>query len=198
MKIGFTGAGGTGKTTTAKLLAGMSGLPFIPSPSRAVFEKRGVKTEDDQRNLSPEGRLLLQMDIFEAITQQTKEYKSGIFDRTNLDNLFYGFLQCSDVLLDIEVERMYSTTVEMLRTFDVLIYVPIYDWKPPSDGMRTESTASRLLASSFIHSFLYRNDIAHFICSNHTASTRAELLFDKIKGANKDMTPFEVAFAGAR
>lgn len=157
MKIGFTGAGGTGKTTLAKTLAAVTGETFMPSPSRACFEKHGVKSEDDQRNMTPEARYALQMDIFKAINTQVMESQNGVFDRTHLDNLFYGFWQCRERISNEQFRDMWRTTVVGLETFDFVIFCPMYQWcytDATTDGMRTQSSVARTVMDHFIYAFL--------------------------------------------
>lgn len=205
MKIGFCGAGGTGKTTLAKRIAELSGLPFIPSPSRACFEKYGVKTEDDQNNMSPAARKTLQLDIFDAITRSSAENSIGVFDRTNLDNYFYALHRCHDILDTVEVEHMHHVTLQQMRKFDLIVFCPLYErcWAAgdaTSDGMRTTSFASRTLTSGFIWSFLEQNELKYFKATKHRIETRADLLFDLIlsEARQNGSSPFDIAYEGAR
>lgn len=200
MKIGLCGAGGTGKSTLAQHLSLLSHLPLMLSPSRECFAKHGVRAEDDQRKLSPEKRMLLQLDIFGAITRQSRENDIGIFDRTNLDNLFYGYFQCNDVILDSEVEDMYTTTVKELRKFDLIVFCPIYAWanKAADDGMRTRSFASRMIMSKFVKGFLISEGIDHISATNHSPQARAEIVNDLIKGRLEGTSSYEQAFKGGR
>jgi hypothetical protein len=157
MKVGMCGAGGTGKSTIAEELALRLTIPLIKSPSRACFEKRGVKTEDDQLSMSSTGRYLLQMDIFEAITKQVKEHKVGLFERTQLDNFFYMLHRCHDIATRKEIEEARELTIQGLQTFDAILFFPLYDWPDPTDGMRTIKYGGRLLAHHFMGNFLLRH-----------------------------------------
>lgn len=205
MKIGLCGAGGTGKTTLAKRIAELSGLPFIPSPSRACFEKHGIKTEDDQNNMTPLARKALQLDIFDAITRSCSANTKGVFDRTNLDNYFYALHRCHDTLTTEEVEHMHHITLQQMQKFDLIVFCPLYEWcwiagDATSDGMRTTSLASRMLTSSFIWSFLEQNELKYFKATKHSVQTRADLLFDLIlsKARQDSTSPFDIAYEGAR
>ena len=75
MLIAACGAGGTGKTTTMQALAAATGLPFIPSASRAVFARRGLK-EADQNKMTPHEQWELQQEIFAA--REELEARTGI------------------------------------------------------------------------------------------------------------------------
>lgn len=161
MKIGFIGAGGTGKTTTAKALADILGVPFMQSPSRSCFEKHGVVTEDAQNAMTSQQRLALQMDIFEAIDQQVWNNEDGIFERTHLDNFFYLLFRCHDIVTREQIAKMGETTYLGLQTFDALFYAPIYNWNI-KDGIRTELFAPRLLCASFAKRYLEHNKFEHY------------------------------------
>lgn len=179
MKIGFIGAGGTGKTTIAKALATTLKLPYIPSPSRAQFEKHGVATEDAQRNMTSLARLSLQMDIFHAIDEQVNTTTVGIFDRTHLDNFFYGCFQCHDLLTNDIFNMMDRATYLGLHTFDLLFYAPIYPWQISYDGMRTQSLAARTLCASFTKRYLEHHKFEHYDLPNIDVDERIQYIMDK-------------------
>lgn len=177
MKIGFVGAGGTGKTTVAKLLAECTGLPFIPSPSRGVFEKHGVKTEDDQLRMSAQQRLDLQMDIFHAIDKQVFETEEGIFDRTHVDNYYMLLFRCHDIVGGNIVRHLGERAFEGLETFTHIWYAPIYygkEWQI-DDGMRTQSLAARRMMDFFIRGFLSSRR-PHFILDDESPEARVKTI----------------------
>lgn len=161
MKIGFCGAGGTGKSTLAKAISEMHKLPFMKSPSRECFEKHGVLTEDAQRALTPKQRFALQLDIFKAIDKQVFGNVQGVFDRTHLDNLGYCALQCHDVVGNEQFTEMWEIAAQGLKTFDLIIYCPLYDWRSVNDGMRTQNLAARKLHDAFVFKFLHAESIPH-------------------------------------
>lgn len=160
MRIAFTGAGGTGKSSLALALAEATGLEFMKSPSRACFEKHGVLTEDAQNQMTKEERFALQMDIFKAIDDQVFSTKEGIFDRTHLDNLFYAIWQCRELVSNFHFKQMWGRTLEGLSTFDMVFFCPLFPWQAPSDGMRTQHLPARMIMDAFIHRSLeaWRND----------------------------------------
>lgn len=161
MKIGFVGAGGTGKTTLAKLLAEKTGLPLIPSPSRKCFEKHGVKTEDDQARMTLSEKWSLQYDIFEAINESVFSHDKGIFDRTHLDNFCYSIIQCREAISDALYKEMEQVTIKGLKSFNIVYYFPLYNWNIPSDGMRTESYAQRRIHADLVLGFLDNHRLSY-------------------------------------
>lgn len=175
MRIGFCGAGGTGKSTTAKLLAQEIGMPLVPSPSRSCFKKHGVKTEDDQNAMSPEQRYSLQYDIFHAIGILYMEHETGIFDRTLLDNFNYLMHRCHDIVQKDTLDYMEQTTMLSLMDPNTKVFFfPLYDWKIESDGMRTQQVAPRVSADLVIRGFLDKHKIPYWHVGNITVEKRVE------------------------
>lgn len=172
MKIGFVGAGGTGKSTTAKLLAQQLQLQVIKSPSRDCFRKHGVLTEDAQAALTPQQRLNLQMDIFDAIDYQSKQDTPGVYERTHLDNLFYALLHSPELLTKDKILWMQYTAIQGLLKFDLLFRFPLYNWQIPSDGMRTTLYAQRFMMDNYIIGFLTKHRIKYFTMQDEDVHLR--------------------------
>lgn len=176
MKIGFCGAGGTGKSTTAKMLQETTGYPLRISPSRAVFALHGCTTEDQQNLLSPEGRYAIQRDIFSRISEQVQEFGDGIFERTPIDNFFYLLFRCHDIATEHDIETMYLSMTRNMRTFDLVVYFPLYNWKPEADGMRTQLPAARLLTDICIGDLIKRCEITPCTMPNTSPNDRLAIL----------------------
>ena len=89
--IGLIGASGTGKTTLAKEITRVTGVPFIQSQARAVHKSLGIDV-----NKSPCYELAMeaQKKILEVSEQQYKSIE-GIFisDRTPIDFASYAMAQ---------------------------------------------------------------------------------------------------------
>lgn len=176
MKIGFCGAGGTGKSTTAKMLQEATGYPLRISPSRAVFALHGCTTEDQQALLSPEGRYDIQREIFARISAQVQENGDGIFERTPIDNFFYLLFRCHDIATEHDIRTMHQSMVRNMLTFDLIVFFPLYDWKPKADGMRTQSLAARMLTDMGIGDLIKRCGISPAIMPNTSPDDRLTLL----------------------
>lgn len=176
MKIGFCGAGGTGKSTTAKMLQAATGYQLHKSPSRAVFELHGCPTEDQQAQLSAEGRYAIQREIFARISTQVQSNPIGIFERTPIDNFFYLLFRCHDIATEHDIRTMHQSMVRNMLTFDMLVFFPLYDWKPEDDGMRTQSLAVRMLTDMGIGDLIKRCGITPFIMPNTSPDDRLTLL----------------------
>ncbi len=141
--IGFTGTGGTGKTTTAKLLAEHFGLPFHTGVSRSVFERRHI-TEAIQRDQTPKQNLELQMAIFQARQEQIYDNPYGVFDRTLLDHLIYTLYRCGPAVTQAKYHILCGDVLSDLIRHAVIFYCPMVTFRGSSDGFREEGFGYRI------------------------------------------------------
>lgn len=141
--IGFTGTGGTGKTTTAKALAKELGLTFQPSVSRSVFERHGI-TEADQRNMTAEENLKLQLEIFEARRWQLREKPFGVYDRTLLDQLVYTLYRGGPAVSEVLYRNLCEDVLSDLTRHVVVFYCPMTTFAGSADGFREDGFGYRL------------------------------------------------------
>jgi hypothetical protein len=142
--IGFCGAGGTGKTTTAELLGKCTDLPVIPSTTRAVFKQLGLETEASQEALDGPGRMHLQMAIQENFFSMTKQYRIGISDRTPIDHWCYMLYYCGNTMTHADVEAARRRIKDCLRIFRYIFYFPLMTYPGQDDGMRKTGEGYRL------------------------------------------------------
>lgn len=153
MRIAMCGAGGTGKTTTAKLLSEQLNIPFISSVTRGVLATFNI-THLDMDKLSAEQRLEIQLANFNAKLSQELVNPHGIYDRTLADHFMYVLLHCSEVLSEDQYNIMCKQVQESLFSYDFLIFFPIYNWTPPKDEFRQFNFASRKLQELILISII--------------------------------------------
>ncbi|MCL6478776.1 MAG: ATP-binding protein [Peptococcaceae bacterium] len=121
MRIGITGAHGTGKTSLARALSQKLSLPLIAERARIVAEKLGIKSSEEllrDKNLAREFQvsvLLAQVGTEDAFLQ------GFVSDRTVLDCLAYWRLY--GLCEEGEVGRTYVNQC-LTRAYDILIYIP--------------------------------------------------------------------------
>ena len=167
MLIQFTGAGGTGKTTTKDLFMGSEiGQSFqtIPSSAREVSKQWGLKTEDDQENLTVQEFLDFQRAVTERflsdINVLVKQGANVITERSMFDHAGYTILKWAKrsavlspeeglLVLDLQ-DWMEETAIEQLKTVDILAFFPVGLFAAGDDQMRTNrKTEHRAVDSIF-------------------------------------------------
>ena len=133
MKIGFTGAHGTGKTALAQALKATGKFDdyfFPPSSARLLFGD-GINTK-----ATPMSQILITMDR----TNNIAGYDNVITDRTAIDSWAYTEYQMITVWAPNEVPTGYAAITNQyvdraMNDIDMLVYFPIY-WAPEDDGVR--------------------------------------------------------------
>ena len=89
MKIAFTGAGGTGKTTLAKHLSEKWGVPYVGSVSREVMAEQGISSEAEQASMTDEQLLVLQHAVpldLEQLAAIATDADVGVVDAAQYDS----------------------------------------------------------------------------------------------------------------
>ncbi len=160
MLIQFTGAGGSGKTTTKDLfMASKIGRTFetIPSSARAISKEWGLKTEDDQEKLTVNEFLNFQQAVtarfLADIDQLREEGANVITERSMIDHMGYTVLKWAkrsatlspnDELSVITFQNwMEERAIAELKKVDILAFFPGGVFTPPNDSFRTNRETER-------------------------------------------------------
>lgn len=133
MIIGFFGSHGTGKTTTADLIADKMGCTQLTSKSREVGEFLPINTEATH---------LSQLLITAGRANQAMHYSGtpGVYvaDRTPLDSLAYTAYQADNVWTDtpdIYLNESKNLVKNTMWRYTALFYFPV-TFPPEDDGVR--------------------------------------------------------------
>ena len=132
MRIGFAGAGGTGKTSVMELLIKETptlDLKRIPSVSRDFYALKGVTNEaEHSQNMTADLRKQFQfemMDYFIArFNRDTVGVTNFISDRTALDHLAYCIYQSPTLTLSEYKEIKEKAIQHTLDNFDIVFFFP--------------------------------------------------------------------------
>jgi len=119
MKIAFTGCSGTGKTTLAKIVSQIYGIPYNPIGARSVAAEMGLETpyEADRLGIRAEFQERLLRSKYEWECQ----HESFVTDRTGWDQHCYARL----ALPDYHFSAAYFDTVQKTdRKYDVIFFTP--------------------------------------------------------------------------
>lgn len=157
MRIAFTGAGGTGKTTLATYVAEKWGIPFLGNTARDVMKEMGVENEAAQANLSPETVLALQQGIFERFKDLRRLTPSFVSDRLLLDNYTYSTLRCNETMTPEIHKPWLEAAVSDLYNMDLVFYCPAGMFPLKGDGIRQEGIAHHYLFDAAVYGHLCRH-----------------------------------------
>ena len=136
MKIGFTGASGTGKTTLARALSDKYNLKLITDIARTSPGARfNMLTSNSQKSN--------QFIILNTL-QFWAEQENIVSDRTVLD----AYLYTKD-LTSIEYNFAQSILEKNLKLYNLIIYCPYYKWDVKDEGVRN-------LDPKYQYDFCYR------------------------------------------
>jgi hypothetical protein len=108
--IGLIGTSCTGKTTLAKAVSDRTGIPYIPSPVRGVYQSLGLSVNEP---MSFEDRMLAQIKIL-SISEAIYADMDNIFitDRTPMDFAAHVIAEASAINLSVGQSNILMTYVE--------------------------------------------------------------------------------------
>lgn len=182
LRIGFTGAGGTGKTTTATYIAQALNLATFPSASRQVYTAEGL-TEDKVLAMTGQEKLDLQTRIFgkKAEIDMAHEF---VTDRTILDHFAYCLAYCAPHMSN-ELFNKYEalTRTHLMGCYTHVFYFPWGVWHAEGDGVRQDLQSWQSQIDAIILGYLGRWNVPAYIVPQHQgADKRNQFVLDTILG----------------
>ncbi len=157
MKIAFTGAGGTGKTTLAKYIAEKWGIPYIGSVSREVMREMNIESEMAQEKMNDGMLLELQRRIYERRKSKLVSLDSYVTDRCALDNYVYGLRRCGSALTEEVRAEWEKGAIDDLYAQDLVFHTPIGLFETVADGVRVTDLSHQFLMDSAMYGFLCKH-----------------------------------------
>jgi nicotinamide riboside kinase len=166
MKIAFSGAAGTGKTTLAKDISEKLQLHYVEVGSRSVAREMGYKSPYD---VDRDGkRLEFQKSLLEAKIKYESERNDFVTDRTTLDQLAYTYIhlfECGkleQMPRDI-MDDLHSKAVEHMDNYDMIFFCGMNTfWCPTSDGVRRVSYNYHRMYESMLYGLYKLNSDFRF------------------------------------
>ena len=187
LRVGFTGAGGTGKTTSALFIANEFGIPVSKSASRIIYEAKEISEEDVRTTYSNEQKWELQKEILNIKIENDRGY-TYVADRTVLDHYAYGLSYCSGFLNNDQF-TWFDEIIHnlMLSTYSHIFYFPWGFWTPDkSDGIRQDRMSWQSQIDAIIVGYLHRWGIPAIIVPQMEGiEGRNEFIKKTILGENK-------------
>jgi predicted ATPase len=149
IRIAFTGASGTGKTTVAKQISTILGIPFNPIGSRSVAQSMGFGNPYDVdkagKRAEFQRRLVTEKQAWED------SHEDFVSDRTTVDNL------CYTALHDVSaVDKNLLDQVETgMRRYTHVVLFPVKGFcKLSGDAARVQDMVYQRLFESALTGFL--------------------------------------------
>jgi len=159
LRLGFTGAGGTGKTTTAEHIQEALNIPFSKSASRIVYEARNL-TEEKCYALSDKEKYELQFEIFNTKEILDKGQFAFVADRTLLDHWAYCLMYCGAFIPnDKYAEFEVRVREHMLTAYSHIFYFPFGYWFEKGDGVRQDHHSWQSAIDAIILGYIQRWDL---------------------------------------
>jgi predicted ATPase len=199
--IGFCGAGGTGKTTTAVNLAARRGIPMLASASRRVFQRFGVEREDDQDYMTGEQRWALQHSIQEAHWRQQFQvaikYNGNVpivCDRTQWDQFAYAMLQCADTMTEERYNWLRGLAIASTSFYTHIFYFPLVTFGQDSlaDGMRTQNWGMRNKFDMLLRSLLKEFNVKAVEVPVGSIDERVRFIASRVEFFGPELDPKEI------
>ena len=154
-RIAFMGAGGTGKTTSAIMVAEALGLDRPESASREIYRENSL-TETAVISLDPKEKLDLQLNIFDRKVTNDQKY-SYVTDRTIADHYAYCLAYCGGFMPNSTFrEYEESTRTLMLSSYSYIFYFPWGYWEADDDGVRSSVDAWQSQIDALLTGFIVR------------------------------------------
>lgn len=184
MKIAFTGAGGTGKTTMAKHVSETWRIPYVGSVAREVAAEMGISSENEQNHMTEGALFEYQQAIYLRRKANLTKYTHFVTDRLALDNYVYALRRCGSALSE-ECRKEWQEGVEAdLYSFDLVFYCPAGMFPLVNDGMRQVDVAHAHLIDSAIYGQLckiaFDRMAGHVYVLNMSDLTRRKEYVDRL------------------
>ncbi|WXW92588.1 thymidylate kinase [Streptomyces phage Enygma] len=187
IKIGMTGAHGTGKTSMAQAMANSPAFKdfvLVPSTARQIKEY-GYPINREATELSQILVPVLRMvDEWETMTSpQNTLYKQGIIsDRTLIDSLAYTYYQNEHVWENgALIENVTRRLTEMhMQSYHFVLYFPVY-WAVEEDGVRDPDEAYRERIDDYVIQALEMLNVPYLTVPDVSPDERVEWFIEEIQ-----------------
>jgi predicted ATPase len=128
IRLAFTGASGTGKSTLATAIAKKLSLPICPTGSREIAKEMGFDSPYDVDAAGKRAEFQQRLFLDKLTWEQSR--RGFVTDRTYLDNLAYTFLHAPALAMDAEfVGRVYDA----MTVYTHIVFCPLGAFQDTGD-----------------------------------------------------------------
>lgn len=176
MKIAFTGASSTGKTTLAKALEKKFELKYINVDSRRIIDDLNHSNID---NLNKQEFIEFQKRWLGKKLINEKNINNFITDRTYIDAIAYMSNR------NINNVELFYNYIKKMDIYDFIFYLPIGRIPFLDDGYRSKNKESNKNVDNFIVELLEKNSIEYYKIIIPDLERSLEYILDIIGNANE-------------
>lgn len=179
MRIGFSGSGGTGKTTTLLEVNKILEYPVIEEGVREYLQKNNIK---HFRELSPEDIFKMQLWLLEQ-KEISESKKNFIADRTTIDNFVYAlyWLNREEAFQRPLQHYMIRCLDHAIKSYDLIIVFPFGAIPLEDDGIRSSKEMYQFHIQLLIERMLEQVGTNIYPLQSITLKERTEEILDLIK-----------------
>jgi len=161
-KIALCGSSGCGKTTLAKALSPIVGIPYTPMSQKGIFSSETIEKFREQTNNNyfteishqmiiylshrfPNFGINFQFELLKERTLRILENETFITDRSPVDNLVYFLLQCGPYASNQQVNAFIRKAQKSIENVDAIILLH----QNPEKGYVIEDDGSRIINNEY-------------------------------------------------
>jgi hypothetical protein len=179
VKIGLSGAHGTGKTSffhAAGKDPFFDDYAFLGSQSRKLANRLPINTE---ATFQSQAAIMLSM-----MGREVRNSDLNILaERTPLDALAYTYYLNRNVFdgkYSAELRVAEDAIADVMKTYDLLIYFPTY-WLPEDDGVRPTDPQYQKDIAKYVMMFITKFNIKPFVVQDEPVDKRVDHLVQWMK-----------------
>lgn len=143
MKVYFSGAASSGKTTLARYIAKTYNLPFLPECARMILSEQELQIDKLRSDIETVNQY--EQDVFERQIKEEEKNENFVSDRTGLDVLAYASAY-STVLINLINSSTFQHCLTTLKDPNSYIFMI----KPSKSCLKQDGVREHLIWDSLI------------------------------------------------
>src|ERR1017187_4913880 len=128
LRVGISGASGTGKSTLAQYISGQHAIPFISTSTKPLWPKYKVNSHEELIMMAlknPQMGMDFQWEVLEYRRKLLTNEAAFVTDRTPVCNVVYFLMQNSFMISEPETRKYIDACNEALKDlFTGIIFLP--------------------------------------------------------------------------